>query len=233
MEQSKRLSRALRGMRVAIVKYKTELGVHMKFVKKAGKMGAMAAAAVAIVIVLSGAPAYAWTYTWGEIRPYSGNGVPYSPSQCLALNAADGFYNDHTRVFQWECNGHDDQQWETQGVDTLDGNIALYQVVNKQSGKCMEITGNAYADGAQVDQITCSTAFRSLVPRAQLWAISYDSGGDVRFHQLRPAVAIINRWNKCLDIRGGFAINGTMVEEWTCNGGTNQKFFGDPLFGLS
>ncbi|MEU4746330.1 RICIN domain-containing protein, partial [Actinosynnema sp. NPDC023658] len=30
--------------------------------------------------------------------------------------------------------------------------------------------------------------------------------------------------NKCLDATGGATANGTLIEIWTCNGGSNQKW---------
>ena len=29
---------------------------------------------------------------------------------------------------------------------------------------------------------------------------------------------------KCLDITGGSTANGALIEEWTCNGGSNQQW---------
>ena len=200
----------------------------MRLVKTAGKISAIAAAAA--VTMWTGGTAHAETYTWGEIRPVA-NGIivqPFYQPECLALNAADGFYNDHTRVFQWACNGHDDQQWETRYAGSTGDGIALYQVVNKQSGKCMEVRDNNVSNGTQIDQITCGTANPFYIPQ-QVWEITF-ADSNSGYHKMIPLSALVYGFDMCLDVRGGLPYNGTMVEQWTCNDGTNQQFAGAPLY---
>ena len=165
----------------------------MKLVKMRGKMSAIAAAATAAAAVTmwSGGTARAQTGTWGEIRPVA-NGIIVSfanTPECLALNAADGFYNDHTRVFQRNCNGHDDQQWATRYTGSTPHGDALYQVVNKQSGKCMELRDWSLSNGTQIDQITCGTGDPYQIPQ-QIWEIPYKYNTD--YHNLIPLPAIVN-----------------------------------------
>jgi hypothetical protein len=201
------------------------MGVHMKLVKMPGKISAIAAAAAAAVTMWSGGTAHAQTATWGEIRPVA-NGIIVQPlftPECLALNAGDGFYNDHTRVFQWNCNGHDDQQWETLSAGSAANGHALYQVVNKQSGKCMEFRDSTFSNGNQIDQITCGTGGAK-----ELWEIPYAYNSN--YHEMHPYLSIVTGIRMCLDVRGGLPYDGTMVELWTCNGGTNQQFAGAPLY---
>ena len=155
----------------------------------------------------------------------------WSIPECLALNSGDGIYNDHTRVFQWNCNGHDDQQWEMQLEWTGDDGHNIYQVVNKQSGKCMETRDRNLVEGDQIDQVTCLSgnpyAYGAL--QQQLWEIHYVDPHNSSYKEMVPFLAAYYDHNYCLDVRGASLSDGTMVEQWTCNGGTNQQFAGAPL----
>jgi hypothetical protein len=31
-------------------------------------------------------------------------------------------------------------------------------------------------------------------------------------------------WNKCVDVSGGHSNDGTIIDEWTCNGTVSQEF---------
>lgn len=46
------------------------------------------------------------------------------------------------------------------------------------------------------------------------------------------AIAVVNKLSgRCMG-PGGLQNNGIHLEAWWCNGGINQKFLGDPLYGL-
>jgi hypothetical protein len=99
--------------------------------------------------------------------------------------------------------------------------MPLYQVVNLLSQKCMEMRNANLSNGTQVDQFTCGAGSIDSIS-TQLWAL----GGASRtgYSSLRPWSALRLGANMCLDVRGGDNDNGTMIEQWTCNGGDNQQF---------
>jgi len=203
----------------------------MKIVKlRAMAAAVLTAAAIAVVVVGGSSPAQAYTLVWGEIRPLSGNYSPYG-SQCMAL---DLNYNAYlTDVFQWSCNGHTDQQWEARYVG-ISGGDGVYQIVNKLSGRCMGIRNDdldLWGNGSQVVQFDCLAGTVATITAQELWKITYDVN-DGHYHQIRPMAALVRGWNMCLDVPGGLQNNGIHLEAWSCNGGINQKFFGDPLYGL-
>ena len=219
----------------------------MKFRKAVGRAGSVAAAG--LLVAASGAIAHAGTGArqvhgaravsgaradsdWGEIRPeFSGHfsGL-FTNQKCLALNAGDGFNNNNARVFQWDCNGHNDQQWSTH-LYTFAPNsgIPLFQVINLASRKCMELRQVSTTAGTQVDQYTCLGGSIDDISN-QLWEINPVPGSTIDY-DLVPWTAGRTAQPTCLDVRGGDNSNGVMVEEWTCNGGTNQQFFGSPFAG--
>ena len=90
-----------------------------------------------------------------------------------------------------------------------------YQFVNYNSGKCLDVTGRSTANGAVIQQWTClsgSTAANQgwfFIPAAR-------SG--------YYTVVNVNS-NKCLDVTDRSTANGAIIQQYTCNGGTNQEWF--------
>ena len=54
----------------------------------------------------------------------------------------------------------------------------------------------------------------------------YDCNGTAAQQwTLRTDGSVVNTGSgKCLDATGHATVNGTLLEIWTCNGGTNQKW---------
>jgi glucosylceramidase len=90
-----------------------------------------------------------------------------------------------------------------------------YTVVNLNSKKCLDVTGRSTANGAVIQQWTCNGGTN------QEWY--------PRVAQNNPAATIYNLVNlnsgKCLDVTGRSTANGAVIQQWTCNGGTNQEWF--------
>ena len=72
------------------------------------------------------------------------------------------------------------------------------------SGKCVDVTGGASADGTPVDLYDCNGT------AAQQWAI----GDDGTLHAL----------GKCLDVASGGTADGSTVQLYTCNGTAAQQW---------
>ena len=216
----------------------------MKLTKTVGKISVIAVAAVAAVTMWSGGTAHADTYTWGAIEPVSADTYQSwtgSGPECLALNGSDGYYNDHTRVIQWQCSGNDDQQWETRavGTDGIGSGIGriVYQIVNKKSGKCMEVRDYG-GNGSLIDQVTCANLASLGLPYGvapdsyplQMWEMPIPA--STQEQEIVPLESIIRGSEMCLDVDSGLPFNGTKVQQWTCHGGDNQHFVGTPLDGV-
>ena len=56
-------------------------------------------------------------------------------------------------------------------------------------------------------------------------------GGITVSTQAAQAAApqILTYWNKCVDVWGGHSDDGTVIDEWTCNGTVSQVFTFVPL----
>jgi hypothetical protein len=65
------------------------------------------------------------------------------------VNAFDR--SDGARVQQWSCNGGPNQQWR------LDPGVpGYYRLVNRNSGKCLDVNGFDRSDGARIQQWSCN-----------------------------------------------------------------------------
>jgi hypothetical protein len=99
----------------------------------------------------------------------------------------------------WDCHGGENQQFKMDDKQRL---------VNKNSGKCLDVSGGSGDAGATVVQWDCHDG------NNQKW--THDTQG-----RLHPVHAM----DKCLDISGGSDANGSNLVIWNCHDGNNQKWF--------
>ena len=90
-----------------------------------------------------------------------------------------------------------------------------YQFVNYNSGKCLDVTGRSTANGAVLQQWTCLTG-QSSSNQGWFFIPAARSG--------YYTVVNVNS-NKCLDVTDRSTANGAIIQQYTCNGGTNQEWF--------
>lgn len=95
------------------------------------------------------------------------------------------------------------------GGGTTPGN-GTFRVINRNSGKALDATGNGTADGTQLIQWTYGGA------NNQRWTLQ--DRGSGQFSIIGVASG------KAVDINGASTANGTKVQLWTYGGGNNQKF---------
>jgi hypothetical protein len=88
------------------------------------------------------------------------------------------------------------------GGQSAQGTGTVLSAVN--SGKCVDVNGNASVDGTAVQLWDCNNT------TAQNWTRQPD--GTVRAN------------GSCLDVNGAGTADGTLVQLWTCNGGGNQQW---------
>ncbi|MCU1682559.1 MAG: hypothetical protein JWQ81_3298 [Amycolatopsis sp.] len=111
----------------------------------------------------------------------------------LAGKCADG--GADSRVTLWDC----DKDPATQNWTVSNGTLSV-------GGKCLDVTGEATANGTLVGLWTCTGGANQLwTPKPDGTLVSAQSG-------------------KCLDDPGFTATNGTQLEIWDCNNGTNQHW---------
>jgi len=103
-----------------------------------------------------------------------------------------------TQMTMWDCHGGENQQFKMDDKQRL---------VNKNSGKCLDVSGGSGA-GATVVQWDCHDG------NNQKW--EYDEKG-----RLHPVHAM----DKCLDITDASNVNGAKLLIWDCSDGNHQQWF--------
>lgn len=86
----------------------------------------------------------------------------------------------------------------------------IVKLVAQHSNKCMTIAGAGLANGAQVQQASCSGASN------QRFALTDVGGG--RF------TLVAQNSSRCVDVAGASTANGANVAQWGCSSATNQRF---------
>jgi hypothetical protein len=84
------------------------------------------------------------------------------------------------------------------------------QIVNRNSGKCLDVEMASTTDGANVLQWTCNGQSN------QRWRVEDVGGGNSRL------VAVHS--NKCLDVEMASTADGANILQWTCNSQSNQTW---------
>ncbi|MFC3890715.1 non-reducing end alpha-L-arabinofuranosidase family hydrolase, partial [Lentzea rhizosphaerae] len=87
---------------------------------------------------------------------------------------------------------------------------AWYVLVNRSSGKALDVNGASTADGASLIQWT-----RTNSTNQQFQFVDAGSG----YYKLRARHS-----GKVVDVRGASTADGAVVQQWTDSGGTNQQF---------
>ncbi|MFT5759599.1 MAG: hypothetical protein ACI9LM_004366 [Alteromonadaceae bacterium] len=145
-------------------------------------------------------------WTTMEVELKAGNS-----SKCLDFDSTS------QNVQQWQCLSTVNQRWFLKKT----GNAALpadppsmsgvYQIKNKNSERCLDISGASVLPGANVQTWSCNNTL------AQRFKV-VDLGGYNLL--LRP---LVNQ-NLCVDVADISKDNGGNVHQWTCVGGTNQTW---------
>jgi len=118
-------------------------------------------------------------------------------------------------IANWsQANGAKLQQWDCFSAPMTSANQVFYllpiwgsyyNLVARNSGKCLDVTGGSLSAGAPIQQWSCGGASNWN----QLWRPE-ELGGAKVFRNARS--------NYCLDVTGGSLSNGAQVQQWPCLG---------------
>lgn len=92
-----------------------------------------------------------------------------------------------------------------------------YELIAKHSGKCLDVSGVATNNGANIHQWDCHGG-----PN-QRWTLTEKSGGYY--------TVTARHSNKCMDVEGVGTGNGTNISQYDCHGGPNQLWMFIPQGG--
>jgi hypothetical protein len=144
-----------------------------------------------------------WGYGFGTVEPV--NDLPPAPPGEVLRGVGSGRCVDvpgfsttsGTQLDLWDCNGGGNQTW----------NYTANQELTVYGNKCMQIGGTGSAAGDPVIISDCTGT------AAQQWNLDADQ-----------TVTSVANPALCLDAAGGGTGNGTAVDVWYCNGGSNQAW---------
>jgi hypothetical protein len=124
---------------------------------------------------------------------------------------------NYANVDQWAYNGSLTQKWCFYYVEEFAGTLPVYEIVNDNSGKCLDVYHSTDANGANVDQYTCNESL------AQLWAVS---GGKYAylFYPLLSAQNENMGLEKVLEVYHSGTADGDNVDIWDSNGTKTQNW---------
>jgi hypothetical protein len=130
----------------------------------------------------------------------------------LGVRGGRSVITDGALIQQGYYNGLSDQIW----IATYDA-AGYYTLKLENSGKCVDVVGASKADGALVEQDSCSGGSN------QEWTL---------FSPV-PTNIISRNSGKCLSIGNSPQATGAgdLADQWTCAGGTNQQFMLTPVKG--
>jgi hypothetical protein len=157
----------------------------------------LCALVAALSVALSASPASAATpdLNWRHF-------VGIASGRCLDVDT-----NTNYKVQLWSCDSGSDESWGLQYAGTLYGGVSYYEVVNRRTGNCLTGTG---VSGAAVFMGNCSTV---LTP---WWYFPVTTGSVTPFVNVGSGL--------CLDARNNGKGNGTVVQEYGCNGTSAQSW---------
>lgn len=94
--------------------------------------------------------------------------------------------------------------------NTGNGSGGVTDIVNRNSGKCVDVVSASTANGAEIIQYTCSGASN------QQWILQ-DLGNGYR-------QIVSQSSGKCLDVSSASTADGAAIIQYTCGTGTNQQW---------
>ncbi|MEN3281490.1 MAG: hypothetical protein V7607_2630 [Solirubrobacteraceae bacterium] len=139
-------------------------------------------------------------------------------SSDLALDAPAP-YASRTRVHMWAKHGRPNQVWCFRYVGLSGNGSGIYQIENRQAGRCLDASADAPArDGTPVYLYTCFST-SGEPPANQKWYIQW-LGTSSPFFVLRNV-----RDGRCLDIVNRSSAVGAKLWTWRCHFGWNQRWY--------
>src|SRR5690349_11119050 len=122
---------------------------------------------------------------------------------------------------QWRCLNTPFEEWKFVPYDDPNGRTDLFQIVNNQTGQCLEIFGPRNGDqgaenGDPVGLNSCDPGFYGFL---QAW--SFGSGTQP---PSGSPFQLVNPWSgSCLDLENGDTSDGVVMQVWACNAGTSNQ----------
>jgi hypothetical protein len=159
---------------------------------------AVAALVAALFVALGAGPAAAATppVNWRHF-------VGVASGRCLDVDT-----HSNVTVQLWSCDSGTDESWSLSYVGTLSSGQGFYEIVNRRTGTCLTTAGSASGSALVVGNCTAA-----LTP---WWYFPVTTGS------VTPFVSVYS--GLCVDARNNATGNGTIVQQYFCNGTSAQSW---------
>jgi hypothetical protein len=139
--------------------------------------------------------------------------VNQNSGKCLEVSY--GSSENGMSIHQEPCGSGQTAQAQTFTLVPSPSNPVRYEIVNRKSGKCLDVKEVSSADGASIQQYTC-----------QGWSQANQVFEGVPSSSSDPSHVkfIAQHSSKCLDITGSSTADGALLQQWSCNGTGAQAF---------
>jgi hypothetical protein len=156
----------------------------------------LAVVAACLFVALGASPAAAADLNWRHF-------VGAASGRCLDVDT-----HSNTIVQLWSCDNGSDESWALTYVGTLYGGQDYYKVINRRTGTCLTAVGGA--GGTALTMGDCNAV---LTP---WWYFPVKTGNVTPFVNVYSGL--------CMDARNNGTGNGTIVQQYACNGTTAQSW---------
>jgi len=146
----------------------------------------------------------------------------------MCLDVSGQSTADGAPVIQWPCNGQDNQEWQIEYTGNWDGAAAIAWIVNKNSGKALNVQNDADATGLVQGSYSWNTVDNGTTGWSNQWSITRSTGGipivlsalQASYQEeLTPAA------NEVLEDPNSATTWGTPVDLHTPSGDQNQVWY--------
>lgn len=135
--------------------------------------------------------------------------VNKNSGKCLDVSGASK--ESGVAMQQWECLDPTIQQNQ---VFTLVPTPTGYELVARHSGRCVDVANASQSNGGTLQQWTCNGFGQ------QRWtAPLVETVGETKYVKL-----VAQHSGKCIDVTNASQSNGTVIQQWDCNGSAQQKW---------
>ncbi|WP_412752074.1 RICIN domain-containing protein [Krasilnikovia sp. M28-CT-15] len=135
--------------------------------------------------------------------------VNQQSNRCAEIPGYSKKNGAHVDQFTCAYDVHTNEMWEFRYVKRSHG-VALHQIINAASRKCMNVAGASTANGAAVVQWPCSRSATN-----GLWYRDEVAG----YHVWRNGHS-----GKCLNVAGASKKNGAWLVQYTCGNYRNEHW---------
>ena len=143
------------------------------------------------------------------------NGQAYilkSENSGMLMDVSGGVGNNGAKVVQQSATGGTSQQWRLR--PSAQG---AYEIINVNSGKCLDVTGVSKSEGVALQQYDCNG---NGAQANQIWWFNQQSDGSYEIVSVNSGLVI--------DVAGISKSAGATVQQWPTWHGPNEKWILQP-----